>query len=225
MAIQSTVTRAESLVAHIQDRIAAGELAPGDRVGTRKELQEESGMARGTVIEAVRLLQDRGVITVRPGPGGGLFVAEPSSVVRLGRTLLTVEGDAAGVADAIAVREELEPLVTELAARHRTDADVADLRRLMTVLEDSAGDPEAFIRAVWDLHRRIVAIGPNQVLRETYLSLETYVEQHATRASRERSATNSEYFARRIDVHRALVDAIESGDAAHARAAAQAHAH
>ena len=63
----------------------------------------------------------------------------------------------------------------------------------MTVLEDSAGDPEAFIRAVWDLHRRIVAIGPNQVLRETYLSLETYVEQHATRASRERSATNSEY--------------------------------
>ena len=73
-------------------------------------------MARGTVIEAVRLLQDRGVITVRPGPGGGLFVAEPSSVVRLGRTLLTVEGDAAGVADAIAVREELEPLVTELAA-------------------------------------------------------------------------------------------------------------
>ncbi|MBF6196255.1 FCD domain-containing protein [Nocardia implantans] len=224
MTIQGAPTRAESLVSFIQNRIAAGELKPGDKLGTRQQLQQESGLARGTVIEAVRLLQDRGVITVRPGPGGGLFVAEPSSIVRLGRTLLTVDDDPAGVADAIAVREELEPLVAELAARHRTSADLAELGRLLAVARDAAGDPEGFIRGVWNLHRRIVAIVPNQVLRATYLGLEEYIEHHATRASRSREADNAEYFAQRIAVHEELIRAIESGDPARARAAAVAHA-
>jgi hypothetical protein len=59
----------------------------------------------------VRLLSDRGSVEIRPGCGG-LFVANPNPVVRLWHTLLTVRQEASTVADAIAVREALEPVIT-----------------------------------------------------------------------------------------------------------------
>jgi GntR family transcriptional repressor for pyruvate dehydrogenase complex len=42
-------------------------------------------VAPATLTEAVRLLQERGLVTVRPGPKGGIFVARPDPFARLGR--------------------------------------------------------------------------------------------------------------------------------------------
>src|SRR5207248_2246984 len=82
-------------------------LCPGDHLGSRGDLRGETGVARATVNEAIRLLQERRRIVLRPGPGGGLFVAPADPVVRLGRTLLTVLGEPLAVAGAIEVREQL----------------------------------------------------------------------------------------------------------------------
>src|SRR5882757_6150164 len=58
--------------------------SPGARLGTKEEMRGRSGVSVGTFNEALRLLQSRGLVTVRPGPGGGLFAAQQSPMVRLG---------------------------------------------------------------------------------------------------------------------------------------------
>ncbi len=66
---------------------------PGDRLGSKEELRQLCGVSVGTFNEAIRLLQARGLVSIRPGPGGGLFATEQSPMVRLGNSVLALDAE------------------------------------------------------------------------------------------------------------------------------------
>ena len=212
-------TRAEQLAAALEGRIRG--LTPGSLVGTIEEIRQESGLARATVSEAIRLLRDREVIVIRPGRGGGLFVADQSPVVRLRRTLLSVAGEPSTVADAIELRNHLEELIGVGAARCRGEDDIPALR---ACLDDMAAAPDwdAFMRANWALHERIAQLCPNVMARAVYLgTLGHFAASTARTADRDADA----YRARRLRIHAHLVQAIAAGDETAVRAAVTQHNH
>ncbi|MDL4818619.1 FadR/GntR family transcriptional regulator [Actinomadura opuntiae] len=222
MVLPAQRTRAEDVVAYVEDKIDKDGLRPGDHIGTRADLREQTGVAKATVNEAIRLLQERRRIVVRPGPGGGLFVAAADPVVRLGRTLLVVHGEPLAVAEAIEVREQLEPLVAVHAARHRSAKDGRELKALIRAMEKNLEDVSQFVSLNWDLHVRIAAISPNAVLRGTYVGLYEFVNQVSLVDPQPR---DNDYLAQRLRVHSDLVTAILAGDDDAARQAAEAHRH
>ena len=61
-------------------RLAAGVQA-GERIGSKDDIHHACGVSVGTVNEAIKLAQERGIITSRPGPGGGIFACRPLSAV------------------------------------------------------------------------------------------------------------------------------------------------
>src|SRR4051794_41433642 len=77
-ALAPRVPRAEAVARDLEAEILGGRLAPGARIGTKDDLRHRFGVAVATVNEAVRLLETRGLIEARPGPGGGAFVAASS---------------------------------------------------------------------------------------------------------------------------------------------------
>jgi DNA-binding FadR family transcriptional regulator len=214
-------TRAESLAADIEARISEQALAPGSPFGTLDDLRAESKFARSTVSEAVRLLSDRGVLEVRPGRGGGLFVAQTSPVVRLRHMLLRVREKPTPVADAIAVRDALESLIDVDAARHRTAPDVADLKNLVKEMKRSGADPETYMASNWALHERIAEITPNNLASATYLGTTRYIADSAERVESDDEV--GDYLQKRIDLHVELVEAIIAGDVERTAAAAARH--
>ena len=222
MALPTSRSRAEDVVFYVESAIEKRGLRPGDHIGTRADLRDETGVARATVNEAIRLLQERQRIAVRPGPGGGLFVAATDPVVRLGRTLLTVHAEPLAVAGAIEVREQLEPLVAADAAQHRTAKDGRELKSLITGMSKNLDDISKFVSLNWDLHTRIAAISPNAVLRGIYVGLYEFVNQVSLVNPQPRDAV---YMQQRMKVHQELVDAILAGDVAAAQRAAEAHRH
>jgi DNA-binding FadR family transcriptional regulator len=211
MVTDAPATRAQALAAAIERSIDADSLSAGDRLGTIEEWREKSGFARATVSEAVRLLVDRGVAEIRPGRGGGVFVAGTGPVVRLRHTLLSVHGEATTLADAIAIREALEPLIVLDAARSRTAAQVRAMRAALARLDAALDDHDRFIRSVWALHELIAQVTPNEMLRAMYVAMMHVISEHADRATSD-SAYGVEYRTHRAAVHRELVDAIDSGD-------------
>ena len=198
------------------DRIAAlvARTEPGARLGTKDDLRSLCQVSVGTFNEALRLLQSRGLVTVRPGPGGGLFAAEQSPMVRLGNTVLALDAGQTDVADAIRIRDALDPLLIEDALWHGSPADIADLRKELAVMERAvqAEDARAFVHANWHLHARIAVISPNPLLHSLYSSLLEVIESHTLTVLPFGEHPLQEYIRERHTLHTALVDALEQRD-------------
>ncbi len=76
------------IVAHVEQAIAEGRLAPGDRLPAERELAADYGVSRMTVRQALQTLESRGLLRRAIGRSGGSFVAQP----KLERDLGTFSG-------------------------------------------------------------------------------------------------------------------------------------
>ncbi|MGH3505303.1 MAG: FadR/GntR family transcriptional regulator [Nocardioidaceae bacterium] len=212
---------AETLSTTIEQAIADQIIAAGERLGTKEDLRQRFGVAAGTLNEAVRLLQIKGIVEVRPGPGGGVFVSMPSAQVRLSHLILGFHGGGPAMADCLAVRDALEPLVAAQAALHRSPDDVTELRELLAQMAESRRVPDEYFQWNWQLHRRIAEISQNVVLRSIYLTLLDVIGGELSEVRPD--AIFSQGAGGDITVHRAIVNAIERGDQKAARRHAVRH--
>jgi DNA-binding FadR family transcriptional regulator len=186
----------------------------GDRLGTKDELRATCGVSVGTFNEALRMVQARGLVSVRSGPGGGLFATEQSPMVRLGNSMLALGDEAASVADAFRLRHALDPLLIEDALEHASARDIAALRAELDQMKVAAanGDGTGFVRANWALHTRIAEISPSAMLRSFYLNLLEITESHLMAVMPDDEQL-SEYAQSRYELHVDLIDAIAGHDA------------
>jgi DNA-binding FadR family transcriptional regulator len=209
---EARLSRGESAAAEL---IAAAEAAaPGDRLGSKEELRARCAVSVGTFNEALRIAQSRGVVLVRPGPGGGVFAAAQSPMVRLGNSVLALDGDQTSVAEAIRIRDALDALLIEDALWHASPADIAEMREILAELATAAGrlDGIGFVQANWALHARIAAVSPHPMLRSLYVNLLDQIEAHTLAVLPYGSDPIPESLAARHALHAAIVDAIEDRD-------------
>ena len=188
----------------------------GDRLGSKEELRARCGVSVGTFNEAVRIAQSRGLVSVRPGPGGGVFAAVQSAMVRLGNSVLALDASDNSVAEAIRIRDALDPLLIEDALWHASPADIAGMREILADMSAAANrsDPTGFVHANWQLHARIAAVSPHPVLRSLYVSLLDQIESHTLEVLPGSQQPLPDYIAERLALHAAIVDALERRDRA-----------
>jgi DNA-binding FadR family transcriptional regulator len=214
------VSRAEALARQIEQHIRSEALPDGWRLGTKGDMRERFGVSVGTVNEAIRLLETRGMVAARPGPGGGLFVASPSPQIRLSHLILGSSESGTTIADCLAVRNALEPLIAEDARRFHDEEDLAELRAILRQMADEGESPGGFLQANWELHRRLAEISPNAVLRAVYGTLMDYIQ-----TSVEEVSSDGVFQSRKnLRVHENLIEAIGSGDRARVATAVRRHA-
>lgn len=218
--VAGRTSRSETVGYAVEQLIEDQQLQPGQRLGTKEELRGEFRVAVATFNEALRMLESRGVVELRPGPGGGVFVARPQALVRLGHKMLALDSEAVKVAGGLAVRDALEPLVATEAFKHHTAADLTDLRRLVAEMARCT-DPAEYLRANWGLHRRLARVSRNPLLVEIYLGLLDLAEEHlrgVQQVDPDISITEG------VAVHSNLVEAIAARDRAAVTTAVRSHA-
>lgn len=213
------ISRAEELSRRLEQEIVDSGLTAGERLGTKEDIRKRFGYAVATVNEALRLLETRGLIEARPGPGGGMFVASPSSRVRLNHLVLGFKVDDAPFTDCLAVRNALEPLVCREATAHCKVADAKALRQIVSRMQKQTENPKAFLRLNWDLHRRMARMAINAPLKTLYLTLLDFVEDGLD------DVTGDEFFdaAENLAVHEELVESLIAGDPKRLSSALERH--
>ena len=214
------ISTASSLADEIEAAIIAGDISSGHWLGTKDDLRRKYDVAYGTLNETLRILQERGYVTSRTGPGGGLFATVPSPSERLQR-LLSNFAEPGSLRDCAEVRHALEEAVSIDAARSRTRADIADLRRIAGGMAAATADGAEYLHQNWRLHRRIAACCRNRVLANLYVTLLDANEPQPGLVVPDRYRTAAP--AENLIAHEELVEAIASGSVERARAAVAAH--
>lgn len=139
---QKTATLlAQRIVAEITER----EVAPGQTLPSEREMLEEYRVARGTLREALRFLEMQGVLSMKPGPGGGPVVNSPDSRSLASAIALLLERSHVRYRAVFEARKVLEPEMASMAAERADPADIVAMEACVKAMRDSITDLRAFL--------------------------------------------------------------------------------
>jgi DNA-binding GntR family transcriptional regulator len=194
-------TLRERVLQALRTAITSGAYRPGDHLG-EVELAARLGVSRGTVREALRHLQQEGLVLA--GTRGMLRVNSLS---------------AEEIRGLFRVRAALEGLaVSEIIASPERDAAVASLRSAVSALDDAGQDFAARVEADLGFHMRLCELSGNAMLLESWRHLEGRIR--VTIMSRDPEEAPAMMTRGR---HAPIVEAIERGDLAGAVDVVEAH--
>src|SRR4051794_16444287 len=197
--------------------IVAGDLRPGDRLPREVDLAERLGLSRNSLREAVKALSLIRVLDVRQGDGTYVTSLAPQMLLDALNFIVDFHRDDT-VLEFFEVRRILEPSATALAAERMNDADIDDLRKVLTGLREDATIDEMVANDL-EFHHRIAAGSGNVLL----CSLIDSLSGPTTRARIWRGLTQAGAVERPREQHAAILDAIATRQADLARSWATVH--
>jgi DNA-binding GntR family transcriptional regulator len=191
----------EQALDQLRNAVTSGELKPGIRL-VETELSSALGISRGTLREALRQLQQEGL--VEAGERGRLTV----------RTMSDGE-----ILDMFAVRAALEGLAAAIVAAHPDRVElVSRLQTALDALEAASGSIKHMVEVDMALHRTLCELTGNPTLLRTWEALAGSIRMSIMFAGADQALSNMS-----VPRHQEVIDAIATGDPDLARAAVDEH--
>ncbi len=202
----------------ISREIAQGRLKPGDQLPTEQALAQTFGVSRNVVREAIARLRSEGRIWSQQGRGA--FVSDiPNS------TVLTIDYEALQQAPAFRslfeLRGILEVQAAALAARRRTEADIAGMRNLLETMISVPYGSVAWLKMDLEFHRAIAAATGNAYMVQFLVFVSERVRDSILAAGNQQKSDDMASIT--LGEHKRILAAIEAGDAPGAELAMRRH--
>jgi DNA-binding FadR family transcriptional regulator len=206
----------EEAVTQIAEAVRAGDLRVGDRLPPERTLSAQMAISRPTLREAIKVLADAGIVEVKPGSGGGMFVRSDVIPARLLERRSQVR--VSEVSEVLEARRLLEPRVAQLAGLYATEEDFAVMRRTIDDQREAADDRERFLHLDLRFHLAIARATRNSTVVALMRVLLRQLE--IARDMALRAPHDSEWA---IAIHERTLAAIMSGDHDEIEAAMDEH--
>ncbi|SOD70913.1 DNA-binding FadR family transcriptional regulator [Jatrophihabitans sp. GAS493] len=201
----------------VQDVVRSG-MRPGDLLPPERAMLAEYDAGRGTLREALRLLEFQGVISLKPGPGGGPVVQSPPAE-HLGSTLtLLMQLNQAPYRVIVEVRAALEPMISRLAAERIAAPALTELGTTIEAMRSDLDDRDAFLESNRRFHDVIARASGNVLFAYIVESLLGILDGTAIGIDYPRK--------RRVAIlkaHELILDALRRADPEAAEAGMRAH--
>lgn len=198
----------------LRRHILRGQYARGDQLPAERELAAEAQLGRGSIREALRILEAQGLVTTLAGRHGGSVVSRPSGQLLAQQIDSYARTHALSLQSLVEARAAIEPMVAQLAAMHRTEDDLAALRRVADRLGAAAvQDVRRFLRENVKWHDALATASHNDLLRAFANSISRLMYD----VSRIRNFATADVRAVVSKSHRRILAAIEQRDPEAAR--------
>jgi DNA-binding FadR family transcriptional regulator len=213
----------QHVVDEIQSAIFDGRIQAGDQLPSEMKLKEMFETSRGSIREALRVLEQKGLIDIKTGVAGGAVVRTPDHNQVTESLNLLVKSQQVSLAHLLDFRLEIEGTVAALAARRAEASEIESLKELLSrardLLVSAESNGDQLLKIDTKLHVGISQISGNPiftaVLRMVHENLLNTYDWLALKSS---DALNSNFKDMEI-----MIRAIEKGDDDRARTLAQEH--
>lgn len=213
------LSRPQQVAKAIKSWVMENGWEPGGRLPSETELMDRFGMAKGTIREAIRILEAQGLVKSRTGPGGGVFVhqvSEERATALLGNYFyfqhLTID-------DIYQIRGALEPELAAALAGKLTTEQLAALEEVMNryahparTAEEEREQHVASLR----FHALLAEMSGNPLLR-FLIRFTANMLTDITVSRRLYAQPNPELWSSGLDYQSRLIEALRAGDAPLAR--------
>ncbi len=217
--------RPQAIAETIKNWITDHGLEPGDRLPQEHQLIADLGVAKGTVREALKVLEAQGLVRTRTGPGGGAFITEVGPDRATALLANHFFFDNVSIADIYELRVVLEPLLVAELATRLTDTQIEQLRERMSAYTDPPGSiAEERKQRVAELefHETLARFSGNPLLRFACGFLIRMLKD-LTVCKRIYEQPNPELRERGVSYQQQLIEAFQGRDPETASAIMRAH--
>jgi DNA-binding FadR family transcriptional regulator len=213
----------QDVVAQIQEAILDGRLKTGDTLPSERQLKDMFNISRGTLREALRVLEQKGLIEIKLGVGGGSVVKDLNAEQVSEGLALLIRSQKVSLNHLAEFREDVEGFVAARAADHRSAADIVKLTDLLgearKCIEAGPAQRNAFLDIDKRIHMTLAQMAANpiymSVLHSVHDNIHRYYDEFLSMDKRELQ----ENYRDLCD----LVHAVEKGHADRARRLARNH--
>lgn len=156
----------EVVVQRVRDKLLEGELRPGDKLPPERELAKQLNVSRNVVREALRILENAGLVTTRKGAHGGAFISpgSPTQMTQVLGDLILL--NAIKLDDLFEARTMLLEMILERIGQmdHAPDLDALEQNIEETRVAVNAGDSVRRVVVARNFYHLIAEMTGNSAL-------------------------------------------------------------
>ena len=213
----------QDVVEQIQETILSGKLTPGEMLPPERELKEMLQVSRGTLREALRVLEHKGLIEIKLGVGGGAVVQDVSYDQVTESLALLIRYQKVSLQHLTEFRVGVEGRVTALAAQRATAADIMRLKSMLAEARRFADQGSAYQNEFVEVDKRIHLTLAEMTGNPVYISLHRTVHDNIDQYYESFLSMQQRELEANLDDLDQIVAAVASGDTDEARRLAEAH--
>jgi GntR family transcriptional repressor for pyruvate dehydrogenase complex len=213
----------QDVVSQIQEAILDGRLKTGETLPSERQLKDMFNISRGTLREALRVLEQKGLIEIKLGAGGGSVVKDLNADQVSEGLALLIRSQKVSLNHLAEFREDVEGIVAARAAERHSKADISKIKALLDkarkCIEDGTSQRNAFIEIDKQIHMTLAEVAQNpiyiSVLHSVHENIHRYYDRFLSMENRELQENYQDL----CDI----VEAVEKGRTDHARSLAREH--
>jgi GntR family transcriptional regulator, transcriptional repressor for pyruvate dehydrogenase complex len=206
----------EEIASQIMGLISTGDLLPGQKLPSERELRVRFGVGRSSLREALRCLTIVGVLETRVGEGTFLALNRDKFI---GKVLeWRVATERRNVENLMKVRLALETETASNAALHASKEQLQELEAALAKMRGSLGNPQQFVADDIAFHLCIAKVSSNDLIFDLLSLIRSQVQRALHALGNWPGATQTA-----LDEHRGILDAIGNHDPESARALMREH--
>jgi GntR family transcriptional regulator, transcriptional repressor for pyruvate dehydrogenase complex len=210
-----TLSRPDALTIALERLMFDGELSPGERLPGERELAQMLAVSRASVRDALRDLEQRGLVDRRPGRG--TVVTDPSATPSGDALAMALDSRRLNLAQVMEVRACIEPQIALRTAQRATARDVAALTKIHDSMASERSSAK-FAALDRTFHHAIAIYSHNPLLVRLLEAVNDLIAP-----SRSSSLQSAARRRSSIDEHIRILQAIAAHDPVEAQLAAQSH--
>jgi GntR family transcriptional regulator, transcriptional repressor for pyruvate dehydrogenase complex len=165
------MNKTEQVARMLLNRIIESDLKPGSSFGTEAELLAQVNVSCPTLREGLRILESHGVLTLRPGPGGGIIVARPNVDAIAQAMSVYLRLTSVPFIEVLKARMALEPALVRDAALKGTETHFSEMEQTILAMEANGCSDKAIYEENRKFHTEVAKASANPVLEAFWMTI------------------------------------------------------